>query len=109
VKIITSKDRIASAQKKRAEAIRSDWPKGSEGEWANRGAHYKGTKAERILDSLLSPYIHLECGHLTTIEDDERYRLWRPEKYKHYCDICDKWIKRMKPPKPKPLPEEPMF
>jgi hypothetical protein len=47
--------------------------------------------------------IKLSCGHCTTPETDEVYRLWRPTRGKHYCESCHKWVKRLARPKAKEM------
>jgi len=54
-------------------------------------------------------YIHLECGHYTTLESFDMYLVWRPKKGWAFCEICNDEVKIAQPPKRKPLPEEPMF
>jgi len=54
-------------------------------------------------------YIEMMCGHLSTPEEQESYRVFRPRKAVVYCDKCSQWVTRMPKAKPKPLPQDPMF
>lgn len=63
---------------------------------------------EAAIEKRLTGYIYLACGHLTTWQEDEFYRIRSSPKDKHYCDKCGKWVK----PAPKviyPDPAEPLF
>jgi hypothetical protein len=65
---------------------------------------------EAAKEKVLSTYIELKCGHVTTWEIDELYSVWRPAKYRFYCEKCDKYTARA--PKRKivyPSQEETLF
>jgi hypothetical protein len=36
--------------------------------------------------------IYLKCGHITTPETQEIYRLWKPARARYYCESCHKWV-----------------
>lgn len=54
-------------------------------------------------------YIHLECGHISTLEIDEGYSVWRPKRGVTYCEKCSDWVAIAKPPAPTPIPDTPLF
>jgi hypothetical protein len=56
-----------------------------------------------------SIYILLVCGHFTTVEADLVYSFARPSKDKHWCEICNKWLKRVLKITHKIYPETPLF
>ena len=38
--------------------------------------------------------IYLACGHLTTPEVQELYRMWKPKRGLQFCESgCSKWVK----------------
>jgi hypothetical protein len=67
---------------------------------------YRGVKDKPYRDPN-SCYIHLQCGHLTTMEEIELYRAWQP-KGKYLCTVCNNWVKQ-EIPKPTVIPDIPLF
>ena len=56
-----------------------------------------------------SPYITLSCDHLTTVDEQEFWRVFQPRRGLFYCEHHCKWLPvKPKAPRP-PLPDEPMF
>lgn len=49
---------------------------------------------EAAKEKALSSYIELKCGHPTTWDIDELYSVWRPAKYRFYCEKCGKYTAR---------------
>lgn len=64
---------------------------------------------EAAIEKAKNQYIHLACKHFTTWESDELYSHWRPNSKVHWCEKCNKWKEREKPPKKEPLPDNPLF
>lgn len=57
-------------------------------------------------------YIELSCGHLTTPEEQESFRLWRPKRGMYWCHhwpIPCGWVKLPPKPKPKASSDVPLF
>lgn len=54
-------------------------------------------------------YLHLVCGHYSTLETDEAYSYWRPRKGVTLCENCSKWVEIAKPPAPVDPGQTPMF
>jgi hypothetical protein len=82
VKLIRQSDRV----KARSE---NTIPAGSS-RFSTKDRTKKRSKVPRIRDPL-SLYIHLKCGHVTTMEEIERYFAWQPKPGKYFCDNCGKW------------------
>lgn len=63
-----------------------------------------------IIQSDKSPYIHLICGHLTDIDTQILYSLWRPSQDKYFCEHgCGKWVLQVPKEEKYVIPDEPMF
>lgn len=58
----------------------------------------------------LARYIHVECGHYTDLETQQRYAVFRPKGPKTvYCEKCDDWLRPMPPKQRPPMLEQPLF
>lgn len=64
---------------------------------------------QAAIERAYARYLHLECGHYGTLEDDERYSHWRPKKGVSWCEKCNDWVAIAKPPAPQSDTDEPMF
>lgn len=74
----------------------------------NRGQAPKIVLQRIAIEKAQTPYIHLMCDCITTVETQEIYAVWRPKRGKLYCETHGRWV-NMKP-KPKLADNsEPMF
>jgi hypothetical protein len=64
---------------------------------------------QAAIERELARYIHIECGHYTELETQQRYAVLRPKGHPVYCEKCDKWLKPMPPSPRQQLPETPLF
>lgn len=64
---------------------------------------------QAAIERAISKYLTLECGHMSTLEVDEGYSIWRPKKGMTFCENCHDWVKIAKPPAPTPTPDTPLF
>lgn len=71
---------------------------------ANRDAAQRAA-----IDKSLSKYLHLVCGHYSTLDTDLFYSCYRPRRGVTYCETCDKWVEVEKPPKQDTTSDTPMF
>jgi hypothetical protein len=55
--------------------------------------------------------LQLSCGHSTTPETQEVYRLWKPARGKYYCEhsTCHRWVKKQPKVKAKDSGNVPLF
>lgn len=46
-------------------------------------------------EKALARYIQISCGHMTDLETQHRYAVFRPKKKARfvYCETCDDWLK----------------
>jgi len=60
-------------------------------------------------EKALARYITITCGHVTDLETQHRYAVWRPKRGLVFCEIDDQWLPA-KPPPPRPeYPQQPLF
>jgi len=64
---------------------------------------------QAALEKNLARYIPIMCGHMTDLETQHRYAVWRPKRGLVYCDKCDDWLAVKPPPKATVYPQQPMF
>lgn len=72
----------------------------------------KRTMQERLarqaaIERAISRYLHLECGHYSTLETDLFYSNARPRRGVTWCENCNKWVEIAKPPEPPKYPDDP--
>lgn len=63
---------------------------------------------QAAIETQLSKYLHLSCGHLQTYETFQVYR-FAAKNGITYCEQCEATMTVAKPPKRPPTPQEPMF
>jgi hypothetical protein len=66
---------------------------------------------QAAIDRAHARYLHLECGHYSTLDIDEGYSIWRPRKGVSFCehDGCHKWVEILKPKPPEAISDTPLF
>jgi len=96
VKFLTAKDRANAARQKESAGRRS------------RPIQRRRSKKIKYYDPLAT-YINLKCGHLTTIEDIERYHAWQKDPHKFLCEQCGTWVEQVPRKPPAEIPDIPLF
>jgi hypothetical protein len=64
---------------------------------------------QAAIESAYCRYLHLECGHMSTLETDEKFSAWRPRKGVTWCEAHAAWVPIARPPEPRQYPAEPLF
>lgn len=62
-----------------------------------------------MTEKILSGYIRLSCGDLTTYEAQAHYSAFRPKGKDYFCEIHGHWVMRKPEESVKPLPDQPEF
>src|SRR5215475_2493040 len=61
------------------------------------------------IERSLSKYIHLSCGHLTTLDTDLVYSHLRPQRGVSFCESCNQWVTVKRPPTTETVSDTPLF
>lgn len=67
----------------------------------------KDAARQAAIDRSLSKYLHLLCGHYSTLETDLFYSHLRPKRGFTWCEICNDWVEIARPPSPPTYPDDP--
>jgi len=80
----------------------------ADGRVLSRTAMQKALARQASIEKELARYIHLVCGHLTTLQSAQKYSHWSRRGYV-FCERCDNNIAVVKPRARPDYPQEPMF